>query len=157
MGLREEFLHEPVSELKIMPGVVLPTTATVRQAIDQMRKAQQGCVIVVNDKGIPEGKFTEHQLAGLICDDRPSFMEKKIGHFVRDAWARMSHRDPIATLIHRLLTYGLRHVIVVDDEGKPLGVVGQRAIMEYIADYFPRAVKVQETDAKVAIENREGA
>ena len=29
--------------------------------------------------------------------------------------------------------------------------------MEYIADYFPRAVKVQEMDAKVAIEDREGA
>ena len=156
MGLREEFLHEPVSELNIMPGVVLPGSATVRQAIEQMRANNQGCVIVVDEQGMPEGKFTEHQLAGLITD-QPRFMDTTIGQHVRDAWAKMNRAEPIAILVHRLQTYGIRHVIVVDEEGKPLGVVGQRAVMEYIADYFPRAVKVQEMDAKVAIEDREGA
>ena len=75
----------------------------------------------------------------------------------RDAWAKVRHNEPIANLIHKLQDYRLRFVTVVDDDGKAIGVLGQQAVMEYISEYFPLQVKTQDMEAKVSLEQREGA
>jgi CBS domain-containing protein len=36
---------------------------------------------------------------------------------------------------------GFRHVPVVDAQGKPVGLVGVRDVLRYLADYFPQEVK----------------
>ena len=156
MGLRDNMLHEPVSRLDIAPGILAPPDLPVREAVRLMREGDQGCVVVVNEEGRPQGKFTEHQLADLIAN-RPCFMDDAVGQHMRRSWAVMSHNDPIVTLIHKLQDYRLRWVIVVDDEGKARGVLGQQALMQYLAEQFPRAVKNQPMETNAAIEAREGA
>lgn len=156
MGLKQEILNQAVSVLPISPGVVLAADVPVRDAVEAMREAKQGCVVVVDDKGRPEGKFTEHQMAKLLIEE-PDFLDKPVGKYIREYWAQIRQTEPIATLIHKLQTYRQRHVIVVDDEGKVLGVVGQKGLMVYLADQFPRLVKVQTMGSKVAMSDREGA
>jgi len=48
-------------------------------------------------------------------------------------------------------------VVVVDNDGIPIGVVGQRGLMIYLTEKFPRLVKVQPMDSRVALDSREGA
>lgn len=156
MGLRDDLLNEPISSLVISPGVRFPLTAPVRAAVASMRERREGCVIIIDSHGYPEGKFTEHQIAGLVAT-RPGFMDEPISRHMRDAWAKVRHSEPIANLIHKLQDYRLRYVIVVDDEGKTVGVVGQRALMHFIGEYFPHQVRTSEMDAKVAMDTREGA
>lgn len=156
MGLRDDLSKEPVSKLAISPGVRFPPTAPVRAAVEALREKREGCVIVVNDHGRPEGKFTEHQLAGLIAT-RPGFLDEPISRHMRDAWAQVRLDEPIASLIHKLQDYRLRYIIVVDEEGKAQGVIGQRALMHFISEYFPHHVKTSRMSAKVSMDAREGA
>ena len=156
MGLRENLLHEPVSRLDVAPGILAPPDLPVRDAVRLMRERDEGCVVVVDEQGRPQGKFTEHQLADLLAN-RPGAMEDAVSRHMRRAWAVMNQNDPIVTLIHKLQDYRLRWVIVVDDQGKALGVIGQHALMAHLAERFPRAVKVQPMDDNMAIQAREGA
>jgi hypothetical protein len=49
-------------------------------------------------------------------------------------------------------------VSIVDADGRPTALTGLRGVVEYVADYFPRQVKVQPIDgSKVSIKTREGA
>lgn len=156
MGLRQNILEEPISSLRISPGVMVKPWTTVGETIRQMRERYEGCAVVIDEHGRPEGKFTEHQIAELLVSD-PGFLSKPVSGFLRQFWARMRAGDSIAMLIHKLQDYRLRYVIVVDDEGKAIGVIGQKPLMEYIAEYFPRQVKVQNMEANVAMQAREGA
>ena len=156
MGLTQDILREPVASVPISPGVMLDGSVRVRDAIAAMRNHQQGCVVVVDSHGRPEGKFTEHQIARLMTQ-RPGFLNEPVRSFIREAWSQMRQSESIANLIHKLQTYRQRHVIVVDDDGRAIGVVGQKGLMEYLTEQFPRLVKVQQMETKVAMEAREGA
>jgi len=156
MGLRDDLLNEPVSSLPFREPIRLPLTAPVRAAVAAMREGGEGCVVVTNDHGTPEGNFTEHQIAGLVARGG-AFLDEPISRHIRDAWAKVRHSEPITNLIHKLQDYGLRYVTVVDDAGKAIGVLGQKALMDFISEYFPLQVKTQDMEAKVSLEKREGA
>ena len=156
MGLTQDLLSEPVSKLPVVSALTVSGSTLVSVVIAKMRDVRIGCAIVVDDHGRPDGKFTEHQLAKLLVD-QPDFLNQPVGNFIRDYWAQIRHDEPIANLIHKLQTYCQRHVVVVDDDGKATGVVGQRGLMIYLSEKFPRLGKVQSMDSRVAIETREGA
>ncbi len=156
MGLRDDLSNEPISRLTISPGVRFPATAPVRAAVAALREEKQGCAIVIDSQGRPEGKFTEHQLAGLLARG-VGFLDEPISRHMKDAWAQVRLSEPITSLIHKLQDYRLRYVIVVDEEGRAAGVIGQRSLMEYIGDNFPQQVRTSEMDAKVSMDAREGA
>jgi predicted transcriptional regulator len=156
MGLQEDIRSEMVSELPQRPVITVTADAAVREAVQLMIAHSCGAVFLLNDDGKPDGKFTERMLIKLMASGKP-FMDDKVGDHREKFWAMIRHNEPISNLIHKLQTYGLRHVCVVDDDGKPVGRVGQRSIMEYMADHFPRAVKAQLADAKLFMAQREGA
>lgn len=156
MGLHNDMLTRQVKELPLQPGVLVAPDTTVGEAIRRMRYHNQGCVIVVDNHGKPEGRFSEHQIANLIVN-HPGFRNKPVSDHIREYWGCVSLTDAIVTVAHKLQTYHQRFVVVVDEEGKAVGVVGQRGLMEFIADHFPYEVKAQSMDAAVAIDHREGA
>lgn len=156
MGLTQDIYNQPVSALPVTKPVTLAGSVSTREAIRRMLDERQGCVIVVDENGRAEGKFTEHQLARLLVE-RPGFLDEPVGQHIREYWAQIRHNEPIASVIHKLQTYRQRHVIVVDDEGVVTGVVGQKGLMEYLTEQFPRLVKVQMMGTRVAMDSREGA
>jgi hypothetical protein len=51
----------------------------------------------------------------------------------------------------------IRFLIVVDDRGRLAGLTGQKGLMEYVAEHFPRQVTVQRIGCKPFLAEREGA
>ena len=45
----------------------------------------------------------------------------------------------------------------VDDAGRVTGLTGQKGLMEYVAERFPRQIKVQMMSSKLHMNTREGA
>ena len=156
MGLQQTLLSEPISSLPLAPGVMVPGETLVREAVAKMRETRQGCVVVVDDQGKPRGKFTEHHIPKLLANE-PGFMNNPVSNYMRDSWACLRRGDPIATVIHKLQTYRQRFVVIVDDDGRAVGVTEQKGIMVYLSEQYAHLVKVQQMAGKLAIETREGA
>ncbi|MBL4702613.1 MAG: CBS domain-containing protein [Phycisphaeraceae bacterium] len=157
MGLREDILNEPVSDLGMRELLILKADDTVLDAVKLMRKKRLGCVLVVDGQGKPLGEFTEHTLLQLIGGGSQA-MSKKLRDVASQEWISVLNTDPIAKVLDAMQDHGRRFVIVVDSQGKAIGLTGQRGMMEYIADHFPRQVKVHMIDdAKLYMDQREGA
>jgi CBS domain-containing protein len=157
MGLREDINNETVSQLPIHPAVTVPADTTVAQAVAAMKKAKLGCVFVVDDLGRPTGKFTERQVLRLVCDCVP-FDEPVARHAVpipEEGCVRLT--DPVVKVLESMRTTRLRFLCVVDDEGKVAGLTGQKGLMAYITDHFPRRIKVQMMTGNLHMNSREGA
>jgi CBS domain-containing protein len=156
MGLRENILQEPVSRLPIREAVLVKATAAVREAAAKMRAAHLGCAIVVDGRGKPVGKFTERKLMKVMLQD-PGGLDKPVSQFMYPTADPVPADAPIAAMVRIMQTKQLRFLTVVDQKGKAVGLTGQKGLMEYIAEHFPRQVKVQRTDDKLYMDEREGA
>ena len=64
--------------------------------------------------------------------------------------------EPIANVIESMQSQKLRFIVVLDEQGKAVAITGQKGIMEYIADHFPRQIKVQRMSSDFFTGQREG-
>lgn len=157
MGLREDILSHPVSELDLRELLTLSPDDTVQAAVRLMRLKRLGCIMIVDKQGKPLGKFTEHRLMVLLVEDSQALIRPLKDVMVKE-WAEVKLTDPIFKVLDAMQNKGMRFITVVDDEGRAINLTGQRGMMEYIADHFPRQVKVHMIDdAKLYMDQREGA
>jgi CBS domain-containing protein len=74
-------------------------------------------------------------------------------------------RDPVrlpqdaivAYALNKMCLEGFRHVPLTDAEGRPVGVVSMRDIIEYLSGFFPKDVLNLPPEPTNGFRNREGA
>ena len=156
MNLYQKLLNQPVSDLKLRELITVSPQTTVRQAISKMKQKSIGCVVVVDEHGRPQGKFTERLLISLLLKT-PNGLDEPVGDHMASTWAFVKKTDPIAQVIDHMDRLKLRFVCVVDDEDRAIALTGQKSVVEFLADQFPREVKVQLLSSKMYMDQREGA
>lgn len=156
MGLREDLRTEPIGGLTMRQAVTIPPTVSVRQAAEKMSEHKLGAVIVTDDRGLPQGMFTEKLLIRVMALS-PFAMDEPVGSHMAQRCVCLRLTEPVSRLIAVMLEHNLRWVCVVDEEGLPVGLTGLRSVIEYIAEELPSLVKVQPIEAQLSISEREGA
>lgn len=156
MGLHKNILSEPVSELELRQLMAVSPGTTCRQAVAFMRANRVGYVVIVDEAGRPLGMFTERMLVKLLVQD-PALLDDPVENHMSGRAMRIGRNEPIAKVIEMMQTLAWRFLCVVDEQGRAVGVTGQRGIVEYIADLVPRQVKVQRMASEFFSDQREGA
>lgn len=156
MGLRDDILHEPVSSMSLRPLVQVDEDATVGQAIAEMRQEKLGCVMVLDKAGKPIGQFNERLLMPFLLQHPDGTDDPVTRHMSRKVIC-VCQDEPIVKMIGQMETHRPRWVCVVDETGRAIALSGQRGVIEYIVNHFPRQILVQPIEKKLAIDQREGA
>ena len=66
-------------------------------------------------------------------------------------------KDPIRLAVRRMEQGGFRHVPVLDETGRPVGVLSATRIVHYLAEHFPATVYNLPPDPQAVPEEPEGA
>ncbi len=156
MGLFENMKTETVSRLNLRPPVLVTPDQKVRDVVKAMRERNLGCAILVDPDRKPVGMFTESMLTQIVAN-HPELLDEPVGEQAAEHWAQVSLSDPITSVLEALEIKNIRFLSVVDEEGRVAGLAGQKGLMEYIADHFPREVLVQRVGQKPYMVHREGA
>ena len=156
MGLVENFQSEPVSRLAIREPVVASPETPIREAVQSMRNAKLGCVIAVDASQKPVGMFTESMLTQLLLKDAAAIDAPLSGQCAQQ-WPWVKLTDHVADVLEAMQTRNVRFICVVDDDGRLVGLTGQKGLMEYVAEHFPREVMVQRVGGSPRTQDREGA
>jgi CBS domain-containing protein len=156
MGLRENLSKDTVVELSLRKAIIVDGAQTIREAVLAMREGQLGCVILVNEVGKPTGIFTEAMLRRLMTDNHAAIADPVSNHAATSfPWVQTS--DSVETVLEAMDAKNHRFVVVVDDAGSVVGLTGQKGLMEYVAEHFPREVMVQRVGQDPYPASREGA
>ena len=155
MGLRENMLTEPVSQLALREAIIVDPATLIRDAVVLMRSKRLGCVIVAEEDRIPIGVFTERELMKLRAHDATA-LDEPVGDHLAPNWATVNKSDSIAKALEAMQKNRMWFVCVIDDGGLAVALTGQKGLMEYIADHFPQSVLTQTPGTKTLTE-REGA
>jgi len=156
MGLKRNLLEDSLEAIDVRPLIALPADATVRQAVEAMRRERLGCVVVLDRAGKLEGAFTERSLIELLLE-RPEDIEAPLRDHLRQDLICLCRSESVGRLLEIMRDQEVRFVCVEDAAGRPWGLTGQKGLIEYIVDHFPRQIKVQVMEGKPYMDQREGA
>ncbi len=156
MNLEKSLYSQTVAALRMLAPIKLRPHHLVRLAVARMRQRRVGCTVVVDDQDRPIGQFSERTLIRLLDAGRP-FLDDPVERHLSEPFICLRANDPLASAIRAMEKHGARFLLVVDEEDQLIGLTGQKALMLYLAESFPRSVKVQALEPRLSMDHREGA
>lgn len=155
MELARNLRKDPVSRLEPPAPPTVPHTATIQEAVATMRQVGAGCVLVC-DEGKMTGLFTDRDLISRVLA-----VGKSLSLNVRDVMTpspvTVGLKESIRVAIRRMQAGGYRHLPVLDDDQRPVGLVSAMRIVQYLVEHYPSAVYNQPPNPNAVPSEAEGA
>ncbi len=110
----------------------LVTASPQEKIIDVVRKMHEnkvGSVLIVDDHKLV-GIFTERDLVRIIAEGGK--LDQPVGNAMSRNLIVVSPQDSIAIVASKMIEHWIRHIPVVDKEGKPIGIISIRDVLRHI-------------------------
>ncbi len=136
-----EILRTPISDVKRTAPVAVPADAPVARALELMRKKGVSAVVVVERKRSRRlvGIFTERDLVNRALPAR-GFARAQVKRFMTPAPETLRPQDPVAYALNKMSVGRFRHVPLVDDAGRPAGMISIRDIADFLVELCPEEI-----------------
>ncbi len=123
---------QPAAPITVTPGTSLA------EVIATMRASNIGSMLVVDDQGRLAGVFTERDILNKVaCKVEPEGLNAaSVGDYMTRNPTTLAPDAPIAHALHLMAVYGFRHLPLVDEENRPVGVISFRDVVAYIGRWF---------------------
>jgi CBS domain-containing protein len=155
MDLARNLKIDSVSRLNPTPPYQVAPGQTVAEAVALMREKKVGCLLVCQEERVV-GIFTERDLMRKVLADGKS-LSRPVSEFMTPAPVQVHRKEPIGVVIRRMEEGGYRHLPVVDDAGRPVGVLSVKRIVHYLVEHYSPTVCNQPPDPAVVPHAAEGA
>ena len=120
-----------VKEIMTRDLVTVSPSTSVRDAAKKMFERKVGSVLVVGDDGKLLGIFTERDLVKVVAEGKP--LDAPVSEVMSRDLIVAKEGDSIASVANRMLEKWIRHMPVIDDSVRPIGIVSIRDVLRYIA------------------------
>ena len=157
-------LHEiqvPLSSL-MHPPITIEMGTNTQEAIDLMISQREGRAVgyvLVVSNGVLKGIFGERDvLLKILNKPVGDLTQIPVEHFMK-ANPQTFHVDNcLDSAILHMARGGYRHIPIVDDQNKLVGMVSIRHIISYLVEHFPQEVlTLSPKPIRYAMKAREGA
>jgi CBS domain-containing protein len=133
-ALEKGLLKDRIEILQPRPPIAVSPETTVGDVLRQMIAQRLGCAVVVDDDRRLLGIFTERDALMRLNVDAARHASKPISSVMTANPATLRTRDKIAYALHRMDLGGYRHVPIVDDDERLVGVISIRGILAYLTE-----------------------
>ena len=155
MELARNLRVDSVSRLDPTPPRQIEADEAVAAAVELMRRERVGCLAVCR-QGRLVGVFTERDLIGRVLGvGRP--LDAPIADVMTTEPVTVHRKEPIRSAIRKMQQGGYRHLPVVDEDNRPVGVLSVKRIVHYLVEHYPSAVYNLPPDPAAVPETPEGA
>jgi signal-transduction protein with cAMP-binding, CBS, and nucleotidyltransferase domain len=117
-------------EVMSTPVLTALDTLTLAEAVRKMYEARVSSIVGVDDLGRAAGIFTERDLLRVLSNDGPSGLEVTLAETMTKPVATVPADAFVYVALARMTRLGLRHLVVVDDDRRPLGMITGRALLK---------------------------
>jgi CBS domain-containing protein len=155
MDLARNLKIDSVSRLQPTPPRQVLPTQTVAEAVALMRRESVGCLLVVKDQRVV-GIFTERDLMRRVLAVGKPFT-LTVATCMTPNPVTVHPKDSIGAAVKRMEEGGYRHLPVVDEAHRPVGVLSVKRIVHYLVEHFPATVHNLPPDPGGVPLEREGA
>lgn len=155
MEMSRNIRVDSVSRLEPSPALCIDANASIAEAVELMRREKTGCLLVTSG-GRLAGMFSERDLLTRVLAKRQA-LSASVQSVMTTHPVTVGPKDPVRTAIRRMQSGGYRHLPVVDESGRPLGMLSARRVVHYLVEHFPALVFNQPPDPNHFPDTPEGA
>ena len=144
MALLDELKSEKVGVLADPTPLVLAPETSVEEAVAAMRRSGGGCALVAHDAHDAHGKrlvgiFTERDLLFRVVAQarKPSI---KVSEVMTPNPDSLAPDDHLGLAIRHMTEGGHRNLPLTDPQGRILGLLTVKQVIDYLAEHFPENV-----------------
>lgn len=154
--LNSNTLKIPIKAMPVVPPIVVQRGASVLDAARLMQEKHIGCVLVVRE-GLLDGILTERDLLMKTVGTGKDISKTKVEEVMTSDPEVLQPDDMLAFALNYMHVGGYRHVPVVDEKQRPVGVLSVKNVVDYLADFFPQEVLTLPARPIRKTTDREGA
>jgi CBS domain-containing protein len=137
---KDRVFETPLRSLHVPPAVVVTPETNVGETVRRMVDARKGCVLVAGRDGRVAGIFTERDLLVRVVAKGLDPARTEVSRVMSADPECLTLDDTLGFALHKMTVGNYRSVPVVDDDGKPFGVLTQQEGVKALAALFPVAV-----------------
>jgi CBS domain-containing protein len=138
MELTFNLMIECVARLEPTPPRYIDADVRVAEAVALLRLERVGCLLVTQKEKLV-GIFTERDLLTRVLGMGLP-LQMPLRECMTPNPVVVGLNDPIRQAIRRMQDGGYRHLPVVNETHKPVGILSAKRIIRYIVEHFPHVV-----------------
>ena len=145
---------DTVDQCQPVEPLCLPPSASVADAMRQMKDHNQAAVVVCRDQ-VAIGIFTERDALKMMAAG--ASFEGPLEKSMTPDPVVLRPRDTVGKAITMMAKGGYRRLPIVDDRGRPTGMIKVEDIMHYLVEHFPTVIYNLPPEPHHTTQQREGA
>ena len=133
MPLFKRFAREPyiaVKDIMSSPVVTVQSESSLLEAAKSMRDRQVGSLAVTDGSGKLVGILTERDIIYSAANGLFEKHDARVSSVMSKNLITVRPEDNLSQVIERMREFNLRHMIVTDTQGKAVGIVAMRDILD---------------------------
>ena len=154
--LESVLVNETISDAMSHAPLVLDPDTSLADVIKALQEAGHGCALLVRDDRLV-GIFTERDVLMRIAGHPIDLAKTKVSAYMTKDPVSLPANSSVAYALNKMVVEGFRHVPLVDDSGRPTGVVSMRELIQFMSDFFRRDVLTMPPDPRLTPRSRDGA
>jgi CBS domain-containing protein len=144
MELSRNLKIDSVARLLPGPPHQVEADRPVADAVAAMREHRVGCLLITHH-GKLVGIFTERDLLTKVL--APGLgLSVPLRECMTANPVTVGPREPVRAAVQKMQDGGYRHLPVVDEENRPVGILSAKKIVRYLCEHFPAVVYCQPPD-----------
>jgi CBS domain-containing protein len=144
---------ESVERAGVLEAVCVEPARSTAEVLRLLRDLGRGAVLICRGEKL-EGIFTERDALRLLASGAD--LSQPIETVMTPNPISALQSDSIGAAISKMAINGYRRLPVVDDQGRPAGMLDVSGIVHWLVDHFPAAVYNLPPVANPATHEREG-
>ena len=128
-------IQDPISSLGLQPPQVVELGTNMKNALNSLHQEKQNCLLITDNNKL-KGILTERDILLKVTGKGFDLDLVTVDEFMTEDPEYLTPEDPLAYALNKMHIGGFRHVPIVDDLMKPVGLISISNIISTIADYF---------------------
>jgi CBS-domain-containing membrane protein len=135
-AVEHSLVEEPVACLQPLRPLTVEPQTRMDEAVCFMRNHGIGCVLVTDAAGKLTGILTERDLLQKVAGKGRELARLQVADCMTATpeWSKPEY--PLGYALQRMIVSDIRYLPLVDDDGRPVGIVSSRDVIAYMARLF---------------------
>ncbi len=132
-------------DIMVTELVTVDPDTSIAEAAKLMWDKRIGSVLVVDEDGRLRGIVTERDIV-FACGEAWNAKEHRVYEIMSENPITVKPDDDILTVIRRMREANVRHLPVIDEDGRPVGIISYRDVLDLIMTIFGLTLGVYAED-----------
>jgi CBS domain-containing protein len=113
------------------PAITLPITSSLNDVVETMYKEKIGSVIITDENNRIAGIITERDIIYAAAKGLFKREDVKVEHLMSKNVITINEDGSIYEAIDKMRAHNIRHLPVVDNQGRPVGLISLRDLIDF--------------------------